>query len=130
MIAIDTSSMIAYFEGVSGADVSAVDDALRLGQACLAPAVVAELFSGTLPPRVRTLVAELPRLELLAGFWERSGALRALLRSKRLRARLGDALIAQCSIDHEVPLVTRDRDFRHHVKLGGLRLAVPLRSGV
>jgi predicted nucleic acid-binding protein len=36
---------------------------------------------------------------------------------------LGDALIAQSCIDHDVPLITRDTDFRHFAKHCGLKLA-------
>jgi predicted nucleic acid-binding protein len=49
--------------------------------------------------------------------------LRGKVLAKGLRARLADALIAQSCIDHRVPLVTRDDDFRHFVALGGLRLS-------
>jgi predicted nucleic acid-binding protein len=41
------------------------------------------------------------------------------------RAKVGDTLIAQCCLDNEIPLVTRDRDFRLFAKVGGLQLAVP-----
>jgi predicted nucleic acid-binding protein len=41
----------------------------------------------------------------------------------KLRARLPDALIAQSCIDHDVALITRDRDFRYFAKYCGLRLA-------
>jgi len=34
---------------------------------------------------------------------------------------LADTLIAQICIDHDVPLITRDKDFRHFAK-HGLRL--------
>jgi predicted nucleic acid-binding protein len=37
--------------------------------------------------------------------------------------RLADTLIAQSCIDHHVPLITRDVDFRHFAKLGMLVLA-------
>jgi predicted nucleic acid-binding protein len=33
------------------------------------------------------------------------------LRAKELKAKLADTLIAQLCIDHEMPLITRDRDF-------------------
>jgi len=33
-------------------------------------------------------------------------------------------LIAQTCIDHDLRLATRDQDFRHFVRLGGLRLAL------
>lgn len=43
---------------------------------------------------------------------------------RRRRARLADALVAQSCIYHGVRLVTRDADFRHFARLGGLHLAV------
>jgi predicted nucleic acid-binding protein len=59
VIAIDTSAIIAYLSGDSGADMGTVDAALA-----------------------------------------------------------SDTLIAQTCIDHDVPLITRDQDFRHFVSAG------------
>jgi predicted nucleic acid-binding protein len=46
----------------------------------------------------------------------------AKLRAKELKAKLADTLIAQLCIDHEVPLITRDRDISHFQKFCGLKL--------
>ena len=54
----------------------------------------------------------------------RSGRLRSKLIARRRRVRLADALVAQSCLDHRVRLVTRDDDFRHFARLGGLRLAL------
>jgi predicted nucleic acid-binding protein len=35
-----------------------------------------------------------------------------------------DALIAQCCIDADVPLIARDKDYRHFESWCGLKLAV------
>ncbi|PJB33579.1 MAG: hypothetical protein CO107_15405, partial [Deltaproteobacteria bacterium CG_4_9_14_3_um_filter_51_14] len=56
------------------------------------------------------------------GIWERAGALRAKILAHGLKSRLADALIAQVCIDHRCPLITRDRDFRHYARWGGLQL--------
>jgi hypothetical protein len=53
-----------------------------------------------------------PRLEPLPDYSQRAGLLRAKLLTRKHRARLADALIAQSCIDHGVRLVTRDADFR------------------
>jgi predicted nucleic acid-binding protein len=45
-----------------------------------------------------------------------------LLAPSRSRARRGDALIAQSSMDAGVRLVTRDRDFATFAKAAGQRL--------
>ena len=74
-------------------------------------------------PRVLDIM-EVPLLETQPGFWERAGRLRARLIARRSRARLADTLVAQSCLDHHVRLVTRDNDFRHFARLGGLRLAL------
>jgi predicted nucleic acid-binding protein len=44
--------------------------------------------------------------------------------AKRRKARLGDAWIAQSSIEHGIPLLTRDRDFRAFADAAGLDLVI------
>jgi hypothetical protein len=123
VIAVDTSSWIAFLSGDRGPDVDFVERLLAERHACLPPVVLTELLSDPrLPERVAGLLGELPRLALKEGYWERAGALRAKAIAARRRAPLADALIAQCCLDHRVRLVTRDSDFRHFVKLGGLEV--------
>ena len=127
MIAIDTSSWIAFFSdrGPPGDDLALVESALADHQACLPPVVLTELLSDPkLPRSVATLISQLPVLHPEPGHWQRTGLLQAKLIARRRRARLADALIAQACLDHGVRLVTRDDDFRHFSRLGGLRLAV------
>jgi len=64
----------------------------------------------------------LSTLEILDGYWERAGLLRSQLLYFKLKANLGDSLVAQSCIDHDVPLITYDRDYRHFVR-AGLKLA-------
>jgi predicted nucleic acid-binding protein len=124
LIAIDTSSWSAYLGGERGADVEKVEEALQRGDAVLPPVVLCELLSApSLPASTATLLLTLPLLELGQGYWERSARLRARVLARGLRARLADTLIAGSCIDHRVPLVTRDSDFRHFAALGGLELA-------
>jgi hypothetical protein len=123
MIALDTSSLVAFLRGEAGHDVEAIDRALELHQAVLPPPVLTELLSTPqLDRTLSRLIRALPMLESDAGYWERAGLLRAKLIAKRLRARLADSLIAQSCIDHQVPLITRDADFRHFAKHAGLAL--------
>lgn len=123
MIAVDTSSFIAYFADDTGDDVDAVDQALADQQVVLPPPVLSELLSTPkLPHSLAATLKELPLLTLKEGFWERVGALRARLIGKSLKARLADALIAQSCIDHHVRLITRDKDFRHFVEYAGLKI--------
>ena len=121
MIAADTSTWIAFLEGDPGSDVQLLDRALQDRQVLMVPVVLTELLSDPqLPPSLASTLADVPMIEIEAGFWQRAGALRATVLSKRRKARLGDALIAQSCIDRDVPLVTRDRDFRAFVDAAGL----------
>ena len=123
MIAIDSSSFIAYLAGESGADVEATDLALAHRQAALAPVCLTELLSDPgLSAEVRALLIGLPMLEVTDGYWERAGLLRAKVLARRRKARLADTLIAQSCLDHDVELVARDADFAAFAPLAGLKL--------
>ncbi|MEO7793294.1 MAG: PIN domain-containing protein [Thermoanaerobaculia bacterium] len=123
MIAADTSSCVAYFQGEAGADVELLDDALRQSQLHLPAPVLTELLSN---PRLPAAMVEdllaLPLLEPSPGFWARAGSLRCALLAKHHKARLGDALIAQLCIDHSARLISRDRDFRTFAEAAKLDL--------
>lgn len=134
MIAADTSTWIAFFQGEKGQDVALLDRALAERQAALPPVVLTELLSdpshviglsglGGSAPLLR-LLQEVPLLETTPGFWERAGQLRAKVLKSRQKARLGDALIAQSCLDHRMLLITRDRDFLAFERAAGLRLVV------
>ena len=122
MIALDTSALVHYLAGSAGKDVDAVDAALAHSQACLPPVVLSEVLSDPkLPHRLEHALLQIPVLALKAGYWERAGRLRALAIRGGHKAKLADTLIAQACLDHEVPLVTRDSDFRHF-EAAGLRV--------
>ena len=97
--------------------------ALESGGLVFPPVVLTEVVSG---PGVRADFADfsriVPLLVVRSGYWERAAATRAEILSKRRRARLADTLISQSCIDHDTPLLTRDRDFRHFAEFAGLRL--------
>jgi predicted nucleic acid-binding protein len=87
------------------------------------PVVLTELLSDPrLPARVAALLKDLPMLEVMDGYWERAGILRSEILSRKLKARLTDALIAQSCLDHDVSLVSRDDDFRHFAAARGLTI--------
>jgi predicted nucleic acid-binding protein len=123
VIALDTSSVVAFLSGESGRDVEAIDAALAERQACLPPAVLAELLSDPrLPAATARLLRQLPVLPITDGYWERVGALRTDVIASKRKAGLADALIAQSCLDHRVPLVTRDGDFRNFARCRELDL--------
>ena len=123
MIAVDTSTWIAFLQGDRGTDTELFDRALQDRQVLMVPAVLTELLSDPkLPAEVLQTLAELPLIEIAPGYWQRAGALRSRVLAKRRKARLGDALIAQSCIDSEIALLTRDRDFRAFAEAAGLDL--------
>jgi predicted nucleic acid-binding protein len=122
VIALDTSSLVHYLAGSPGRDVEAVDVALFENQACLPPVVLSEILSDPkLPQALEEIVLQIPTLGLAAGFWERAGRLRARVAEAGHKAKLAETLIAQSCLDHDVALVTRDRDFSHFA-VEGLQL--------
>jgi predicted nucleic acid-binding protein len=125
MIAVDTSSWIGFLQGDRGEDVELLDRALQDRQVLMVPVVLTEVLSDPkLPPEVSRTLSELPLIGVEPGYWQRAGALRAKVLAKRRKARLGDALIAQSCIDHGIPLLTRDRDFRAFAEAAGLDLII------
>jgi predicted nucleic acid-binding protein len=123
VIALDSSALIAYLQGDDLPAAEAVGVVLAERQACLPPVVLTEILSDPrLPAAVARLVTSLPVLPVSQGYWQRAGSLRARVLAARRRARLADTLVAQSCIDHDVALVTSDRDFRHFAALGGLQL--------
>lgn len=122
MFAIDTSAFIAFMESDS-AEPDPIASGLVNGSLMLPPVVLAELLSAPkLDDATRNWISDLPVLELKTGFWQRVGAARCTLITQKLKSALGDAMIAQCCIDHNLPLLTHDKDFRHYAKHLGLKL--------
>src|ERR1022692_328680 len=125
MIAVDTSTWIAFLQGDGGEDVEMLDRALQDRQVLMAPVVLTEVLSDPkLSAEVSQTLSELPLIEVSPGYWQRAGELRAKVLAKRHKARLGDALIAQSCIDRGIPLLTRDRDFRAFAEAAGLDLPI------
>ena len=123
MIAVDTSSLRRFLAGEAGSDVEAVSLLLTHRQMVLPPVVLTEILSEpTLQAATADSLAGIPLLPLLDGYWSRAGRLRAKAIAAGHKSKVADALVAQSCLDHEVALITNDRDFRHYTKWG-LRLA-------
>lgn len=123
MIAADTSAWIDYARGDPSTGARRLELCLENGTLVLPTPVLFEILSGPgLTKQPRSLILQLPRLDVLAGFWERAASLRRDLLRRSRRARSMDCLIAQNCIDHGVALIAGDYDFRHFVR-HGLRLA-------
>jgi hypothetical protein len=123
IVAVDTSAIAAALNGERDRAVILARQAIIEHRARFAPVVIMELLSNPrLSEGAKRLIMMLPRLDLQEGIWERAGALRAQTLAGGRRANVADVLIAQSCIDHDIPLITYDRDFRHFVK-AGLKLA-------
>ena len=121
-VAVDSSTLIAFFNGEKSVDVTLVTEAARLGWLFLPPAVLSEVLSTPEHRKILEYLTGIPVLPILDGYWERVAALRRTLIAKKLKSRLADALICQSCLDANIPLITRDKDFRHYEKLAGLEL--------
>jgi predicted nucleic acid-binding protein len=125
MIAADTSTWIAFLEGDEGEDTRLLDRALEDRQVVMVPAVLTELLSDPkLPSSVAETLKNVPLIEIGSHYWQRAGLLRAKVLARTRKARLGDALIAQSCIDANIPLITRDRDFRAYATISGFDLVL------
>ena len=123
MIAVDTSSMIAFFQGDEGKDVRILRENIEVGNIVLPPLVLTELLSDhKLPIEISKILTELPILRIKNGYWERAGKLRAKILAKKLKARVADTLIAQSCLDNKVGLITRDSDFKKFAQVANLKL--------
>lgn len=123
VIAADTNAVHALFAGTLDDKTLQMRRAFEAGQLLLPPPVLSEALSDpTLPIEKAVHIRAIPLIDLLEGYWERAGMLRGSLKSEGYKAVLADCLIAQSCIDHDIPLITYDRDFRHFVR-AGLKLA-------
>jgi predicted nucleic acid-binding protein len=119
MITADTSAWIDYLKGVDSKQARSLQDALVQNVVVIAPIVFVEVMSGPgITHAAESLIADVPRMELTTGYWERAALMRRSILKRGNKARLGDCLIAQSCIDHGVPLIAEDRDFRHFARFG------------
>jgi predicted nucleic acid-binding protein len=124
LIAVDSSSLVAFLANEKGRDVDALTAAFESQALVLPPAVIAELYSDAKTAgALGDVLNDAPLLPISEGFWMRAGMTRAKVIAHGHKARLPDALVCQSCLDHDVRLITRDADFRHFAKHCGLKLA-------
>ena len=122
-VVVDTSVWIDF---LAGASTPFLDEALSNGLVVLPPLVVAELVSGARQQREREaieyLIGKLPLHETPLDHWMRVGELRQTLRSKGLSVSTPDAHVAQCALDRDAVLLSRDAVFARIARLTPMRL--------
>lgn len=123
-LVVDTSVWIDFF---NGRPAPALEHGLEVGVVVLPPVVVAELVSGARQPRHRAaiveLVADLAVHETPIDHWVRVGDLRRRLSEKGIAVSTPDAHVAQCAIDLDAMLLSRDAVFQRIAGVAPLRLA-------
>ena len=111
-VVVDTSVWIDF---LAGRAVPALEESLEQGLVVLPPLVVAELVSGARRPQDRAaiadLVSELPLHETPLPHWIRVGELRLALGRKGIAVSTPDAHVAQCALDRDAVLLSRDAVF-------------------
>jgi tRNA(fMet)-specific endonuclease VapC len=119
----DTSVWIDFLAGIP---TPALEEALARSVVVLPPIVVAELVSGARRSRDRAaiedLLRELPLHETPRNHWVRVGELRRSLRMKGVATSTPDAHVAQCAIDRDAVLLSRDATFPRIARHSTLRL--------
>jgi predicted nucleic acid-binding protein len=122
-VVVDTSVWIDFLAGVP---IPALEEALARGVVVLAPVVVAELISGARRARDRAaiadLLAELSLHDTPIDHWIRVGELRQALRDRGITVSTPDAHVAQCAIDRDALLLSRDAVFRRVARHSRLKV--------
>ena len=122
-LVVDTSVWIDFF---SGREVPALEDALFQGNVVLPPIVIAELISGARTPRDRAsiedLLTDLAVQETTLAHWIRVGELRQHLSRRGVSVSVPDAHVAQCALDRNAVLLSRDTVFPDIAAVTRLRL--------
>jgi predicted nucleic acid-binding protein len=123
-VIVDSSALIAYLRGEP---IPLVDAASKDGTIVVPPLVVAELVTGGETPAERAAIGELiqdsPLHPTPLAHWIAVGELRRTLRRAGLAVTIPDAHIAQCALDRDAVLLTRDKIFRRMARHIALRLA-------
>jgi len=89
VVALETSSLVAFLSGAEGSDVDWIDSLLEAGTIILPPTAVVEVLSDPkLPPQLVRFIERIPTLDILSGYWMRAASLRAKIISKASKARL------------------------------------------
>ena len=122
-VVIDTSVLLDFLSGIPSQSLTR---AVLQGHAVLPPLVVAETVSGEMAPEERFALGEVLQdvpLHLTSlTHWIDVGQLRRQLRRKGVNVTLADAHVAQCALDLDAVLLTRDAIFTEIARHTALRV--------
>lgn len=122
-VVVDSSAWIDF---LAGKETPEVDDAVTGGTAVMPPLAVAELITGAENLEMRRDIGELLQdvtvHDTPLAHWIDVGELRRVLRRKGVNITIPDAHVAQCALDLDAPLLTRDAVFKRIAAHTPLRL--------
>jgi predicted nucleic acid-binding protein len=123
-VVVDTSALVDWF---AGKEDSLLENALAHGTVVLPPIVVAEVVSGATRAEQRLALGELLQdltvHETPLEHWIAVGDLRGQLKRRGLTVSTPDAHVAQCALERDAVLLTRDAVFTQIARHVKLRLA-------
>ena len=112
VVIVDSSVWIDYLAGAINPEMELAAVEARL---LLSPLAVAEVLSGDLMPDHRETIGwflqEFPMHPTPLGHWMAVADLRRMLRARGVNVTLPDAHMAQCALDVDATLLTRDDVF-------------------
>ena len=121
-VVVDTSVWIDFFAGKPAQELA---EALSTGAAIIPPIVVAELVSGASTGErgvIGELLQDAPVHQTPLDHWIRVGDLRRELARKGVAVTVPDAHVAQCALDRDAVLLSRDVVFARIARHAALRL--------
>jgi predicted nucleic acid-binding protein len=127
MILVDTSVWIDYFRGSDRRLTSQLHELLEDDQVALAAPVKIEILSGSSAKdltALRRVLQALPLLIPTQSTWERMEGWTEKAVIKGERFGVADLLIAGLAADSDIPLWSKDEDFKRMQKLGFIRLYI------
>ncbi|HEV3031149.1 MAG TPA: PIN domain-containing protein [Polyangia bacterium] len=115
MILIDSSAWVDFFRNRNPL-ANIVDQAIEDDEATLCGPVITELrrgLSSTGRAKVLRFLQGCHAVEQPAQLWEEAGDLGYLLGRRGVAVKTLDLLIAATALAYDLPILTRDSDFRH-----------------
>lgn len=128
MVLVDTSVWIDFFRGKSTREVRELERLLREGvDICICGVILTEILQGIRDDsdyrKTKAIVDAFLFLPMNRQTFLHAAEMYRLLRRKGVTIRKSvDCMIAAVSIDHDVPLLHRDRDFDPMEKHCGLKV--------
>lgn len=126
MYLVDTSVWIDFLRGSSNPHVVLLETLLDNGDAFICEVVYAEICFGARDEfQLRKYIkrfGNLPFLPLPEKWHEKAAKIGFELRRKGFKPFVGDLLIVLVALTHQIPLLTRDKDFKPYQQFFSLRL--------